>query len=51
MASALPTGCGVFILAIDNNPAKTSGMLHRGDEIVAVDGQSIYMYASYAKRI
>ena len=41
MASALPTGCGVFILAIDDNPAKASGMLRPGDEIVAVDGQTL----------
>ena len=34
-------GCGVFILAINNFPAKSCSMLQAGDEIVSVDGFSL----------
>ena len=31
----------MFILAIDDNPAKASRMLQPGDEIICVDGKSL----------
>ena len=37
--------CGVFILAIDDNPAKASGLLQSGDEIISIDGRSLLDYS------
>ena len=35
------TGCGVFILSLDQEPAKTCQRLKPGDEVIAVDGKSL----------
>ena len=39
--------CGVFILAIDDNPAKASGLLQPGDEIISIDGRSLLDYSHH----
>ena len=44
MVHGLPctcTGCGVFILSIEDNPAKASRILQAGDEIISVNGSSL----------
>ena len=33
--------CGVFILAVDDDPAKACGQLLAGDEVISVNGRSL----------